>query len=108
MDILLVFGSFLAGICVHAAYQWQVQRAAFSHYMREKGARGNQKVKESSERLMSAIAEAAALYQSGKSPTEIGKELLPKYPDVAAQLAQKVLKGKLDGALGGLLGGGAA
>jgi hypothetical protein len=44
---------------------------------------------EKRERTNMAMAEAAALYQSGKKPEEIMKELLPKYPDIALELVKK-------------------
>jgi len=89
---------FLLGIGTYHAFNWLVQRTATSIYMREKGARGNEKRAENTERLSAAVVEAAALYKSGKTPVEIAKELLPKYPDVALQLGKKLAgKGFLDG-----------
>lgn len=97
MDVLLTLGAFLAGIGVHAAYNWQVERAAYAKYMREKGSRGNQKQQEISDRMGAAVAEAALMVKEGAKPLDIAKTLLPKYPDVALQLAKKLGKDGLEG-----------
>lgn len=97
ITIVQIVGGFVAGVCVTTVFNWLVQRAAYSRYMREKGARGNASQAQSSERLSLAIAEAMTLFQEGKKPMEILKELAPKYPDVALQLGGKFLKGKLGG-----------
>lgn len=55
------------------------------------------------ERMSQAVAEAAALMQSGKKPEEALKEIAAKYPDVALDVIQKTMRGK--GGLAGLLGG---
>jgi len=97
MDWIVGISGFVAGILAHAVYSFQVQRAAYSRYMREKGSRSNAKQAEFSDRMSAAIVEAAAMYKEGKKPMEILKELAPKYPDVALQLVKKFGKGDLKG-----------
>lgn len=59
------------------------------------GTRGQQVRQEKNERIQAAMMEAAALFQAGKKPEEIAKELLPKYPDITMDLFLKLQKGKL-------------
>lgn len=83
---------FAVGVGFYHAFNWLVQRTATSMYMREKGAKGNEKRAENSEQLQAAVLEATALFKAGTPPVEILKTLVPKYPGVALQLAKKIGK----------------
>jgi len=92
-----IIGAFLAGIGAHAVYKWQVERAAWSHYMREKGARGNVKQEQISKRMNEAIMRAIELKTEGKDLKEILTIVATEFPDVALQLGGKLLSGKIKG-----------
>lgn len=68
---------------------YQLRREFESLDMSVKGYAGRNSRQEKAERQASAMAEAAALLQAGKKPDEIMKALLPKYPDIALDLAKK-------------------
>ena len=92
-------GGFLSGLVLQfrvASLEREVNRL----YHLIAGEAGNVARVQKNERMNAALVEAAALFKEGKKPEEILKELLPKYPDVALQLGQKGLKGKLGGILG--------
>jgi len=53
------------------------------------GMKGRQSQTEMNERMEEAISEAMAMFQSGKDPQSIIKEIGAKYPDVAGKLLKK-------------------
>lgn len=94
--ISVFFGGILGGIIGVFLKNWS-QKAEINAIWLElenltrrisifKSVEKNVKAVEQNSRLEDAIAEAAAMYATGKKPDEILKALAPKYPDVAINL----------------------
>lgn len=56
-----------------------------------RGEKGRSARAEKAERQSAAMAEAAAMLQTGQQPQDILKTLIAKYPDVAADMAKKAI-----------------
>jgi hypothetical protein len=57
-----------------------------------------------SERMSAAMARALILLKEGKAPVDVAKEVGVEYPDVAADVLKKVIKGQGLGGIGKTLG----
>jgi len=69
----------------------RLEKAVDTIYHTQASALGVAKRNEKNERQSMAMAEAATLLQTGAEPKEILKTLVAKYPDVAADMAKKVI-----------------
>ena len=92
-----LFCAFVAGFGVFFAGNWLVNRGVKAQLMREKGARGNIVQANRSERMSEAIVRAMALKKEGVAVKDILKTVAGEFPDVAIQLAAKVINGKIKG-----------
>ena len=88
---------FALGVGVFAAWNWSIQRAATSIYMREKGARGNQAREANSSQVNSAILRAIELKKEGKDVKTIIATVAAEFPLVALQVGSKILSGRIKG-----------
>jgi len=97
LGIIAIFSGFfsvLVGLALMYFRDFRIARlekAVDSIYHTQASALGVAKRNEKAERQSMAMAEAAALLQSGSDPKEILKTLVAKYPDVAADMAKKVI-----------------
>jgi hypothetical protein len=104
VNILLVVGSAGVGGVV-GGFLWRLVMdiGALNNLLRRieslensiKGSKGAAARQRNEERMSEAIAEGAALVQSGASIQEVAKQLAPKYPDIAGKLLKDMMGGKL-------------
>jgi len=95
-------GGFVAGFIFNEFAYYGLDRRIFSLENKAKSSLGVQAREEKSVRMGEAIARAVALKAEGKEAKEIVQTVALEYPDLAMDIAGKLLKGKLGG-LGGLI-----
>lgn len=91
IDVSLIL-SFIAGFCAALVANEALKRLALRIVRQQANQKGREAQISYNSRLEAAVIEAVGLYKEGKKPVEIGKELLPKYPDVALSLGKKAVK----------------
>lgn len=97
MDFLLGIGAFIAGMGAMFAFNWLVERQAYSKYMREKGARGNAQKEDDANELIVMMADAKTMFDSvNNDPKEFAlkcvPQLLMKYPRITTKYGGKLMK----------------
>jgi len=94
--IVFVFVVFLVGAAVaafaYARMMSYAEQRAQSLRNSSAGTIAREKSREYEDRLTAAMAEAMLMQKDGKTPGEIMKTLLPKYPDVALRLGKQIPK----------------
>ena len=88
---------FLIGVGFYHGFNWVVERKALAMRMRDMSHKGVAVRTERSERMSEAIVRAMALKKEGMAIKDILKTVAGEYPDVAIQLAAKVVNGKIQG-----------
>lgn len=97
--LVLLCGSFAGSFVFQMLNGWSIQMQIASLRNSIKGSASVAVRQDKAERINGALIEAAALLKAGKSPIEIGKEILPRYPDVALDLFKEFRKLQASGAL---------
>lgn len=103
--ILLLLGcGAVIGLVCFFALKALIEKRAQSLIMARYGEKGREKRKDNEDRMLEAVTRAMALHKEGHAPKEIAMTVLSEYPDVAARLTGKILKGKIPQELKDLLG----